>query len=288
MNKKARKNNKDHSRTFDEYWLSTFEELGKKDLPPYRKASYETGQFFVKKRELFLRHLLKGLLINTGSLKKEFCFCLDLGCNTGGYTHLLHRHHLNVCGIDYAETPIREARGKWPQIPFLRANAYDIPFRDNSVDSVVSFGLLQCVSDQRQVLMEILRVLRSGGIGLVETIHDFKYPLIEKIMRHVICLMTGELTFFDLTRKFKARLRPSSSFSSSYAPSKQAVQGMVALLMDLEADEITIHDPTSLFIFHHFFWGLSFKKRITHETPIGSTGVTKCPICLRYGKWKRE
>lgn len=285
IDKKAGNKDTVKSINFDEYWQSIFEELGKKDLPPYLKASYEIGNSYFKQRELFLQHLAKRLLLSMDPLEEKTPLCLDLGCNAGLYTQMLHQHNLNICGIDYAETLIREAKMTRPNIPFFRANAYDIPFKDNSFDSVVSFGLLQCVSDQRRVLQEMLRVLRPGGIGLIETNRDFKFPLIEKLTRHIKYLMTGEMSFLEVVDKFKARLKSSSSISTSCAPLKQATGDIVELLIDLDASEITVHNPTRLF-FSPFFWGLAFRKKSKDDIPAGSTDVKYCPLCQSCGNWK--
>lgn len=276
-----------NSNNFDKSWRGTFEELGRKDLPAYRKASYETGKYAFCQREIFLEHLIRSLLPNMDSLEAKSPICLDLGCNIGRYTQIIHQHNFNACGMDYAASLVAEAKRIWPDIPFLVGNAYDIPFKDNAFDSAISFGLLQCVSDQRRVLREMLRVLRPGGIGLIETIQDFKFAFFEKIIRHIKYLTTREMRFGDLFGKLKDKLRPSASYAINYAPLKQSIGDIVGLLIELDAVEITVHNPTSFFFFHHLFWGVSFKKKSEESVSRRSKPVGYCPLCLRSGKWKR-
>jgi len=57
-------------------------------------------------------------------------------------------------------------------VPFantgLVADVHQLPFRDGSVDCIFATGLLEHVEDHRQVLSEISRVLRPGGLAHVE------------------------------------------------------------------------------------------------------------------------
>jgi ubiquinone/menaquinone biosynthesis C-methylase UbiE len=46
---------------------------------------------------------------------------------------------------------------------FLQANAFDIPFGNNSFDSVVSFGAIHLFEDKVSFVNEALRVLKTGG-----------------------------------------------------------------------------------------------------------------------------
>lgn len=57
-------------------------------------------------------------------------------------------------------------------VPFantgLVADVHHLPFRDGSADCIFATGLLEHVEDHRQVLSEIARVLRPGGLAHVE------------------------------------------------------------------------------------------------------------------------
>jgi len=275
-----------NSDNFDKSWKATFEELGRKDLPAYRKASYETGKYAFSQREMFLDHLIRSLLPNMDSLEIKSPICLDLGCNIGLYTQVLHQYGFNVCGIDYAEPLIKEAKMAYPNITFLSADAYHVPFKDNSFDAVLSFGLFPCVSDTKQVLMEMLRLLRPGGIGIVETNRDFKFPILQKVIRHFMGLIRGEMAFPEIFGKLKTRLERSPASSTNYAPLRQNIGLITGLLINLDAGEIIVHDPKRFMAFHFSFWGLSFKKKNKEIISAGSTSVTYCPLCLNFGKWK--
>jgi ubiquinone/menaquinone biosynthesis C-methylase UbiE len=52
---------------------------------------------------------------------------------------------------------------RWPDAKLLRAPAEDLPFNDDSFDTVVATLVLCTVDDQPRALGELRRVLRPGG-----------------------------------------------------------------------------------------------------------------------------
>lgn len=92
----------------------------------------------------------------------------DIGC---GYGRTLNELYLlgcrNLIGFDFSDAMI--ARGK-QQFPFLDLNVMNagtIPLADSSVDAVILFAVLTCIvsdADQKQLIDEIHRVLKPGGI----------------------------------------------------------------------------------------------------------------------------
>jgi len=267
---------------FDEFWQSRFKELGKKNVPAYVKASYPTEDLF-KLRETFIRHLVKNSLLDMISSKKRIPFCLDVGCNAGLYTKMLYDYKMNVCGIDIVESLILEAKITYPFIDFIHADADYLPFEKDSFDFVVSFDMIQCVSDWRKTLQEMARILRPGGIALVTTNRVFTFPLAEKLIRNAGWLIKGKMGFKQLIEK----LRPLPKQSSpSYPPAKYRINDIIEFLIKLGVEKITIHDPAKLWIFHNLFWGITFTKMHTKKTSLSLTKISYCPLCRRSKKWK--
>ncbi len=97
---------------------------------------------------------------------------LDLGCGPGTITLGLAEAVLpgRVTGIDTApgaiETAQRLAAGlERVNTTFRTANAYELPFEDNSFDLVFSHALFEHLSRPLEVMNEIQRVLRPGGLA---------------------------------------------------------------------------------------------------------------------------
>jgi 2-polyprenyl-6-hydroxyphenyl methylase/3-demethylubiquinone-9 3-methyltransferase len=100
---------------------------------------------------------------------------LDLGCAGGFIAEALANRGASVTGIDPAGDAIAAAR-KHAQLSNLRIE-YDVgvgeqlPYKDASFDRVVCVDVLEHVNDLGQVLAEVARVLKPGGLFLYDTIN---------------------------------------------------------------------------------------------------------------------
>ena len=90
---------------------------------------------------------------------------LDICCGTGDLALGLARCGAQVAGVDFSERMLEVARRRRSQgrTQFIRADAQQIPFRDNSFDIVtVGYGLRNLASWEIG-LGEMRRVARAGG-----------------------------------------------------------------------------------------------------------------------------
>jgi len=100
---------------------------------------------------------------------------LDLGCGGGFMSEALAARGAKVIGIDVSAGAIgiakRHAASSGLPIRYLVASGEDLPLPDASVDCVVCVDVLEHVRSLDQVLDEISRVLRPGGVFLFDTIN---------------------------------------------------------------------------------------------------------------------
>jgi SAM-dependent methyltransferase len=88
---------------------------------------------------------------------------LDLACGSGPMSRELARPGRMVVGLDRSEWELALAAGQSPG-PWVQADGLHLPFRDSSVDVVTSSMGLVVVQPMGQVLAEVARVLRPGGV----------------------------------------------------------------------------------------------------------------------------
>jgi ubiquinone/menaquinone biosynthesis C-methylase UbiE len=90
---------------------------------------------------------------------------LDAGCGTG---RLGEWSRATIVGIDFSETMLRRARrrGQWAQQVDLSSR---LPFDDGSFERVVSLNVLYTLPNPQETLMELARVLESGGKLILAT-----------------------------------------------------------------------------------------------------------------------
>lgn len=95
---------------------------------------------------------------------------LDVGCGPGTLTVDLARAVApgRVVGVDAAEVVLKTARDHAHDedvtVEFASANAYQLPFADDTFDIVHVHQLLQHLSDPLAAISELRRVTKPGGI----------------------------------------------------------------------------------------------------------------------------
>lgn len=115
-------------------------------LEAYQDFQHHQGELLV--RFLESRHLvIQGKQV------------LDLGCGFGGYSLALQEHGAKVVSVDLS--PV-ETLGKFQM---FRADAQTLPLATNSMDWVICASLIEHVSSPLNLLREIQRVLRVGGLA---------------------------------------------------------------------------------------------------------------------------
>lgn len=97
---------------------------------------------------------------------------LDLACGAGRHIADLSRRGIRAVGLDLSAPLLRQARSVEPESMLVRADMRWLPFRDGSFGHVVnfftSFGYFASPEDDAQTLEEIRRVLRQGGVFLLD------------------------------------------------------------------------------------------------------------------------
>lgn len=92
---------------------------------------------------------------------------LDLGCGHGHvFSYLREKEGKDAYGLDINVNSLKHQNLKGY---FVCGDAHNIPFRDNSLDVVLAFELVEHLREPEKSLKEIRRVLKKGGILLLTT-----------------------------------------------------------------------------------------------------------------------
>jgi ubiquinone biosynthesis O-methyltransferase len=107
---------------------------------------------------------------------------LDIGCGDGVLSYLFAKEGAKVTGIDYSDIAIEfgkeKIKSKNLDIDFKQGSAYELPYKDNSFDIIVSSDVIEHLEDVPKYLSEINRVVKNGGIVVISTPIKFtEYPL---------------------------------------------------------------------------------------------------------------
>jgi len=114
---------------------------------------------------------------------------LDFGCGEGQNSFILNALGMKVTGLDLAQHTI----WKWIQADFHAYNGKKIPFKQNSFEHIVMFGVLEHVGSSKQdfnfsktqperlrILRELYITLKPGGLLFIYNFPN-KYSPIELV-----------------------------------------------------------------------------------------------------------
>ncbi|MDB5104184.1 MAG: gamma-tocopherol methyltransferase [Fibrobacteres bacterium] len=94
---------------------------------------------------------------------------LDIGCGAGFLANALAAEGHRVSGIDMSRGSLRIARSRSKLPAYRVADAYRLPYRDGTFDSVTALDFLEHVTAPDRVIAEAARVLRPGGLFFFHT-----------------------------------------------------------------------------------------------------------------------
>jgi demethylmenaquinone methyltransferase/2-methoxy-6-polyprenyl-1,4-benzoquinol methylase len=136
-----------------------------------------------------IHKLWKRFTVSLCCIRKDF-HVLDLACGTGDITKLVYEKlgehgHITLCDIN--ESMLNHGRdnlinkGIIKNIDYIRANAENLPFKDNSFDCVIiAFGLRN-ITDKNAALKSIYKKLKYGTQLVILEFSKVTIPFIDKI-----------------------------------------------------------------------------------------------------------
>jgi len=96
----------------------------------------------------------------------------DIGCGTLSFTHKVYAENkqkdIFLCDLSYEMLKLGKNRIEnfdtgMSNITFLRSDALDMPFKDNSIQTVLMFGLFHIFNNSSELIQEIVRILKPEG-----------------------------------------------------------------------------------------------------------------------------
>lgn len=98
---------------------------------------------------------------------------LDAGCGLGRHTLEFHRQGLTAIGMDLSLSDLRhtlfllaslQPKPEDPPFMTLKGDALNLPFADEQFDRIICSEVLEHVTDPAHATIELVRVLKPGGI----------------------------------------------------------------------------------------------------------------------------
>ncbi len=111
---------------------------------------------------------------------------LDIACGEGYGTAILAQVAKSVIGVDIDAATIKHARHTYyhQNIKFLVGSCESIPLPNESVDIVTSFETIEHHDKHEEMILEIKRVMKPGGVLVISSPNRLVYS-------EFICLFAG-------------------------------------------------------------------------------------------------
>ena len=96
---------------------------------------------------------------------------LDVGCGAGFLSNELAKQGLQVTGVDLSKESLKVAarHDKTKSVYYQVADAYHLPFEDQSFDVLTAMDFLEHVDRPKEVIKEFSRVLKPNGLFIFHT-----------------------------------------------------------------------------------------------------------------------
>lgn len=121
---------------------------------------------------LFLKHV---------GLPYEDKTILEIGSGNGGMLKNLYDKGYDIRGVEIDESRILKSKVLFGELPFSLSTSDVLPFKDNSIDIVLSFDVFEHISDSDRHLQEVNRVLKENGCYLLQTPNKYSNVVFETI-----------------------------------------------------------------------------------------------------------
>lgn len=130
---------------------------------------------------------------------------VDLGCGEGRNLLALRRAGLEVSGLDISPTALSRAdqllRDSGDAAPLIVGDVTQLPFADATLDIVTALDVAGQIPDPRPMLAEANRVLRAGGLLVVNlfALEDDTYGVGEEVASHTYLYHDTLFRYFEET-----------------------------------------------------------------------------------------
>ncbi|MEM4637939.1 MAG: class I SAM-dependent methyltransferase [Candidatus Woesearchaeota archaeon] len=141
-------------KNMDSAWKIQYDKRAKLNIPDYKKS------FWTEKGHIELIEITTALIEKIKNVKT----IIDVGCGTGILCKKLSEKNYDIIGVDYSENLIELCKNKYPELNFIVANGYNLPFKDKQFDTAISVGVLQCLYDHERFIKELIRVSSKAVI----------------------------------------------------------------------------------------------------------------------------
>jgi len=144
---------------------------------------------------------------------------LEIGLGTGEVFDLVSPRFENSYGTDISEGMVRRTYSKGPpKKKLFVSDVCNLPIKSDSTDFVICQDVLEHVPYQEKLILEICRILRKSGIGIITTPNPLWAPVLYVAEKLGLKVEEGKHKFVFLKRLVQKSLINSDCTIASNEP----------------------------------------------------------------------
>lgn len=166
--------------TFDAEWRARFERFARASRQEHTVSGW-SAEGLARRFGLFQR-LARRLPV------PDRARVLDVGCGAGTYVRYQAGLGHRAAGVDFSLPSLRRALDADPgrKGRYLAADGYALPFAPDVFDLVTCIGVVQASGRPDALIGEIARVLRPGGLVIVEALNALEAPALARRLAEIV------------------------------------------------------------------------------------------------------
>jgi len=135
----------------------------------------------------FYSNEMRKTVVDFAELKKGD-LVLEVGCGTGFTTYEIVNRvgEENVVAVDLTPEQMVKAIERFPKAHFLRGDAENLPFKDNTFDASISAGSIEYWPHPALGIQEMARVTKPGGRVVILAPRKPDNPIVRKFAESIM------------------------------------------------------------------------------------------------------
>jgi 2-polyprenyl-3-methyl-5-hydroxy-6-metoxy-1,4-benzoquinol methylase len=122
---------------------------------------------YERARPALAREIAAAFSERTGCRSLQGKHLVDIGCGNGEISDSFSRMGLKVTGVEYSSSRVMKMAAKSRNFRLIAGDGHHLPLRSRSFDFAVLADVLEHVYDPPQMMREVARVLKPGGLVFI-------------------------------------------------------------------------------------------------------------------------
>lgn len=139
------------------------------------------------------------------SQQKELKKCLELGCGNGTFSRVIVKNSSHLFATDFSDEMVSASKVRLQSISNItveKANCFDLPYANNSFDTIFMANLLHIISEPEKAIAEVKRVLKKNG-----TIIIISYTTDEMTLFNILIMIYKYMKTYGKPSPYAQRLK---------------------------------------------------------------------------------